>query len=221
MGLKFNLKFQWKRPGRKVTRRRRSTLAEMTERSGLRLQKSIADGVVRLAERDPEFDRALAAKQAGIEIAPTDPAVEERRKLDELLSQKFEEKLQNDPVFASDVIEERIKTMVTQYSRGSRREDGGTGDHQRTVVSGLLRRLEEYKAFQTRVRDGNGSVGDIPEDPALRGLIELIGSVVTGKQGLAGSRGTGTGIHPTAADSEMNPAIEPPPDPRSPQPPAG
>lgn len=168
--------------GRKRTKRvkRQPNAEQMSRNAELKRKRFVAESFIDMAKQDPEWRRQMVAEEYKLKLPSKDPAAEQRKEIEALLSGLVVKELKENPELAKRVVDTRIAQLTNpenflEYADGEPDYPGNT-------IGQVLEEIEDLEELKTRLGSGKGSAWvDIFKDPqVITSLLSTFHSILRG-----------------------------------------
>lgn len=168
--------------GRKRTKRvkRQPNAEQMSRNAELKRKRFVAESFIDMAKQDPEWRRQMVAEEYKLKLPSKDPAAEQRKEIEALLSGLVVKELKENPELAKKVVDTRIAQLTNpdnflEYADGEPSYPGNT-------IGQVLEEIEDLEELKTRLGSGKGSAWiDAFKDPeVIASLLSSLQSILRG-----------------------------------------
>jgi hypothetical protein len=139
-----------------------------------------------MAIQDPELKRQMVADEYKLKLPPKDPAGEQRKEMEALISSLVMKEIRENPELAKRVVDSRIAQLTNQEAMVT--GDEGEASYPGSAIGQVLDEMENLEQLKSRLGSGKSSGwADILKDPGvIANLLSTVQSIIRG----ASSQGT-------------------------------
>jgi hypothetical protein len=174
----FNFFGIGKKPTKKA--KRQPTAEQLSNIAELKRKRFVAQAYVDMAIQDPELKRQMVADEYKLKLPPKDPAGEQRKEMEALISSLVMKEIRENPELAKRVVDSRIAQLTNQEAMVT--GDEGEASYPGSAIGQVLDEMENLEELKSRLGSGKGSGwGDLFKDPGvIANLLSTAQAIIRG-----------------------------------------
>lgn len=160
--------------------KRQPNAEQMSNIAEHKRRRYITDSFIEMANQDPEWRRQMVAEAYSLKLPTKDPAAEQQKELEALISDLAMKQLRENPELARQIVDARISQLVNQGDLAT----NGDGEEYRpdSGIGQVLGEIEDLEELKSRLGGGKSSAfADVFKDPqVITSLISTLQSFIKG-----------------------------------------